>query len=101
MTQMIEIEPTDDLNALGVQPGWFARYGSCSIWFEVLWVSSNMVGVVARDPKKGTDIFSVGRHFSALARVTDTRPKHENWIAADRMKNFRDKFYPNDGKISV
>lgn len=26
-------EPTDTLEGLGVQPGWYVRHAGCSIWF--------------------------------------------------------------------
>ena len=89
-----------NLQDLGVQPGWFVRYGCCSIWFEVLQVFQNSVVCVARDPAKGTELALVGEFYSAINEFCDGNQGHyRHWIDKDRRKSFRDKFFPESDKI--
>ncbi len=98
---MVIINPTpnDTPESLGVQPGWFVRHGSCSIWFEVIdVVAGRWVTCVARDPKKGTEMVSIGNFFSSITAFATACPGG-SWIAKYRKKSFYDKFYPELDRI--
>ena len=88
------------ISEIGVQPGWFVRYGDCSIWFEVIRVYENAVVCVHRDPARKTEYLSMGTHFSAINEFEPEAPAHSRWIAADRRKSFYDKFYPEIDRIT-
>ncbi|HHH9443057.1 TPA: hypothetical protein ACP32N_005045 [Pseudomonas aeruginosa] len=99
-TSIIKCEKSTDLHQLGVAPGWYVRYACCSIWFEVTHVFEGMVLCVARDPKKGTELAHVGDFYSAINEFCTGKPGGgAHWIAADRAKNFYDKFFPEPDKI--
>jgi len=87
------------LSEIGIQPGWFVRYGSCSIWFEVLDVFDTAVSCVHRDPLRKKDFLQMGSHFSAINELSPRAPAGSRWIAADRSKSFFNKFYPERDKI--
>ncbi len=73
----IRPEPTDTLESLGVQPGWYVRHAGCSIWFEVIEVFGQWAQCVARDPKKGTalgDDRENGKNRTLSVRPVRLRP---------------------------
>ena len=97
--EIIRPQANDTVTGLGVQPGWFVRFGSCSIWFEVIDVfTDRMVECVARDPRKGTELVSIGNFFSSITAFATACPGG-SWISKDRKKSFYDKFYPELDRI--
>lgn len=96
----IRPEPTDTLEGLGVQPGWYVRHAGCSIWFEVVGLlCGKWVECVARDPGKGTVLASIGRNFASIDEFCTGQPGSLHWISKTREKNFFDKFYPERDRI--
>ncbi|MBK3919946.1 hypothetical protein EGJ28_16195 [Stutzerimonas xanthomarina] len=100
-TQRKPVPISNDTNLLdlGVEPGWFVRFGGCSIWFEIGAVWADMVSCAARDPKHLTVLATVGDYYSAIDHVCQELPASERWIKLDRTKSFYDKFYPERDKI--
>ena len=84
LPSVIRVEAKTNLKQIGVQPGWFVRAGSCSIWFEVQHVYDKAILVAARDPRRASDVVSVGNFFSAINEVSSVAPPHSHWIKLDR-----------------
>lgn len=84
LPSVIRVEANTNLKQIGVQPGWFVRAGSCSIWFEVQHVYDKAILVAARDPRRVSDVVSVGNFFSAINEVSSVAPPHSHWIKLDR-----------------
>lgn len=95
----IRPEPTDTLEGLGVHPGWYVRHAGCSIWFEVIEVFGQWAQCVARDPKQGTALVSIGRNFSSIDEFCTGQPGSLRSISKTREKNFYDKFHPELDRI--
>ncbi|MBK6616310.1 hypothetical protein [Ottowia sp.] len=85
---------TRTLAEIGVQPGWFCRHGTCSIWLEVLRVFEDMLVCVSRSPAKGTDLVMHSRTYAGLDWLSASMPVGSVILAEPRAKNFFDKFYP-------
>lgn len=66
--RVIRVEANTNLKQIGVQPGWFVRAGSCSIWFEVQHVYDKAILVATRDPRRVSDVVSVGNSSAQLTR---------------------------------
>lgn len=89
------------LHEIGVQPGWFCRHSSCSIWFEVLRVYDDMLVCVARGASKGTELVLHGPKYTRLDWLCPTLPVGEVILAEPRAKNFVDKFYPEPAAVAA
>lgn len=81
------------LQEIGVQPGWFCKHGSCSIWFQVLRVYDGMLVCIARDPAKGTELVLHGPNYTRVDWLCPSLPVGDVIVAEPRAKNFFDKFY--------
>lgn len=97
--QFIQPNPTDTPATLGVQPGWYVRHACCSIWFEVVAVHGDWVSCVARDPKRGTQLVSIGSNYASINEFCTGQPAGLRWIANGRAKSFYDKFFPELDQI--
>lgn len=95
----IQPNTSDTTTALGVEPGWYVRHACCSIWFEVVHVTERWVTCVSRDPKKGTELVSIGDNYSSINEFCTGRPSGLRWISKDRAKSFYDKFFPEVDRI--
>lgn len=97
--RFIQVKSSDTLEGLQVEPGWYVRSACCSIWCEVVSVVGSWVVCVARDPRKGTDMVSIGDNYSSVNEFCIGKPSGLRWIAADRTKSFYDKFFPEIHRI--
>lgn len=97
----VHVGKNANLLELGVEPGWFVRFGGCSIWFEIDAVWPDMVACAARDPKRVTTLATVGEYYSAIDFVCQELPSTERWVKLDRTKSFFDKFFPEQNEICV
>lgn len=75
-----------------VQPGWFARIDSCSIWVEIVAVYDTALMVIDRRILPNRTVTYVNSYSVDVVRATP--PKYGNIIRADGTANYVDKFYP-------